>query len=84
MEIKTRFGYKDKIWVVYYYEELSKEPLMEKPKYEIMEFEIRHIIIDCNRYISYVDNNGFQVLEQDCFATQVEAQAECDKRNKGE
>lgn len=78
-EIKTKFNVGDKVWVLY----------KDKDNWEIIGLEIEYIHIEKTIFYGFYDiddiysNIPCQWEEQDCFATQAEAQAECDKRNKG-
>ena len=81
MEIRTKFKPKDKIWVVIW-----------SVGYHIEERTVYEIIIMGKDNIYYTDEkffsaNGYELERYDensCFATKEKAQAECDKRNKGE
>lgn len=80
MEIKTKFNVRDKICVIDYFEKWSIKwvnvtitgiQILIKEKYRYVKYEIDSLIY-----------GGYN--EEYCFATKEQAQAECDKRNKGE
>lgn len=75
MEIKTKFNVGDRVWVIDYCYEWT-------PAYE-GEFlgEYGKIHEDIPEQVS-IKTIGL-VNKRDCFATQAEAQAECDRRNNG-
>lgn len=80
MEIRTKFNVRDKICVIDYFDKWEVKWVNVK----ITGIEI--LIKGKNKTVIYnIDSliyGGYN--EQYCFATKKEAQAECDKRNKGE
>ena len=76
MEIKTKFNVGDKVWYIQ----------CRKVKCAIITYIITETLAERSATIigyelnTEIGNYG----EEDLFATQAKAQAECDKRNKGE
>ena len=84
MDIKTKFKLKDKIWAI---RKQNKLWVLYKRQFIIVGFAITP------NYWSSTKKEKKEVIFKnfrkskdikDCFATKEEAQAECDKRNKGE
>lgn len=75
MEIRTKFKPNDYAYPIY----------LEGTEYKFFNSYIciDHIIITEHKIVC-VSKWNEQFNEQDCFATKEEAQAECEKRNKGE
>lgn len=79
MEIRTKFNIGDVVYIVAiplgatFYCAYDKDTIIAINTYNGI----------CN-VIEYCFKNYSPKKEQDCFATKEEAQAECDKRNKGE
>lgn len=91
MEIKTRFSINDKVWTVgqRFNEEKDDFEFVPNPTPRI----VKHIkfwhdekCTDITYLTEYLDGSRdiSYYCEQNCFATEEEAQKECDKRNKGE
>ena len=79
MEIKTKFNINDEVWFIDM--EHDKWFIFTDHTHKIKAIEIS--VVEGNYYeVEYI---GFYYMrEEDCFATKEQAQAECDKRNKGE
>lgn len=93
MEIKTKFNVGDNVWVIEfvagtkYIKGNATTTKVWFISYEDVEITGFNIIQIENEKIGIVVNlkgTNLGYLESECFATQAEAQAECDKRNKGE
>ena len=91
MEIKTRFNINDTIWAI------GQRFNEEKDDFEWVVNSTPRIVkridfcadekeIDITYHTVYLDGSRdiCYYIEKNCFSTQAEAQAECDKRNKGE
>ena len=74
MEIRTKFNVNDTVWYITLRFVLGY--IVEKGKV----IDIRTYNSKDKKEIRYFLGKGY-VKEQDCFATQAEAQAECDRRN---
>ena len=94
MEIKTRFNPADDVFVIYWYKTM-KEWRVETPHFPIAEVRVCIANTDWLNYkppiiqiiycfCSHDRHHIHEIDEKDVFATFDEAQAECDKRNKGE
>ena len=84
MEIRTKFSYNDLIWLIDYDSEngiwfVSGSFYIWKILIQVVSenIDIQYGLLRDNNYYWYMK-------EQNCFATKEQAQAECDKRNKGE
>ena len=81
MEIKTKFNVGDKIFYIY---EMFKGVWRVSSIVEVSYIKI----FEKDKLVYAVFENDFLpiifVEEENCFATKEEAQAECDKRNKGD
>lgn len=78
MQIKTKFNVGDKVWVIGK-KENNDEFYIVKGNIKIHHYDTKikgGVILEDDLFFGYFEN--------DCFATKEEAQAECDKRNKGE
>ena len=74
-EIRTKFNVGDKVW----------EIAIWKGKWCVIgQYIIEGIYYDSSKGIKYGLHLSTSINKEDCFATQAEAQAECNKRNKGE
>lgn len=92
MEVKTKFNIEDKIWVITL--SFSEEKDDFEWKVEPTERIIKRIgvcfddvkSVEITYHTNYLDGSTCISYydEKNCFATKEEAQAECDKRNKGE
>ena len=71
MEIKTKFNVGDKVFTI-----IGKNTIAER--------KVKAIIFEDNTISYSAGNLDISYAEGSCFATKEEAQAECDKRNKGE
>ena len=79
MIIETKFDSTDKVWVI---------DVITVPTWECNESSVS--IVDAEIYadedgssVFYHRNGSCELIdEEECFATQQEAQDECDKRNK--
>ena len=84
MEIRTKFKPKDKIWLIDYDSENGS--WFVRGSYKIWKIFVQ--VFNDTQDIQYGllrdDNYYWYMQEKNCFATKEEAQAECDKRNKGE
>ena len=80
MEIKTKFNIGDKIFHIY--------EMFEGVWRVSSIVEVSYIkIFEKDKFVYAVFENDFLpnifVEEKDCFLTETEAQAECDRRNNG-
>lgn len=97
MEIKTKFNVGDKVYRLtgVLFHRIEPKHKIGYKELKIKEIKIEIIFIPAiqkdvatikYKYDSFiVDSPCYAWIEEkDCFSTQAEAQAECDKRNKGE
>lgn len=80
MIIITKFNYGDTIYVV------KKEEIFDKEGHLHINWYIEKRLVDfimgaCNGEILGIRYTHDLYFEQDCFATEIEAQTECDRRN---
>lgn len=80
MEIRTKFDYNDTIFVV---KEEEKRDLYGciKTNWYVVETKVNFINIGYNGKDIGIRYTYNLYWEQDCFATEAEAQKECDRRN---
>lgn len=80
MEIKTKFNVGEDVFALVYDDVVIC-------RWSIIDFHISEIKIIENIGLVYEDLSIGKIFnrfkEEDCFATQAEAQAECDRRNNG-
>ena len=82
MEIKTKFAINDTVYTFNYRDSKNWEIIEEKIEkisvmiYENNFYQISYYLKGQNGLVCYPENGLFE--------TRAEAQAECDKRNKGE
>lgn len=79
MEKKTRFSIGDTVYPIGHF--YTKD--WAKSKYKVIGSMKVRTVYNHDNFIRYGNGCHLEYNEQDCFATETEAQKECDKRNKG-
>ena len=83
MEIRTKFNVNQFVWVID--ENNDKWKVIDKFKVIGVRIEKDRIVDFTDYELDYGDGKHCLYLSENiCFRTKEEAQAECDKRNKGE
>ena len=83
MEIKTKYNPRDTVWCVFHSTDVEGMQSYQCDEYRIDQVNVI-VEYDWTAIMYKFENPAVSSPEEFVFITQQEAQAECDKRNKGE